>query len=126
LAQNRIVICDRYADASVAYQGGGRQLGPERVDAFNAFAIGAAVPRMTVLCLLPPEIGRSRTANREQDRLELESKGFHQRVYETYRSMADSGDRRYVVVDAQASPEEMLKQTLEYLRSLEHELLTGL
>ena len=126
LRAGRIVLCDRYADASVAYQGGGRQLGREIVDTFNTFAIGRTLPDLVVLCLLPPEIGRRRMADRQKDRLERESPEFHQRVYRTYLEMAESGDPRYVVVDAASSPREMLNQTLGYLRSLEHELLKSL
>ncbi len=123
LTANRIVLCDRYADASVAYQGAGRRLGEDRVAVLNDFAVGEAVPDLTLLCLLPPEEGRKRTANRDQDRLELEDAAFHDRVYASYRAMADSGDPRFKVVDATQKPEAMLEQAISFLRSLEHDLL---
>ncbi len=126
LAEGRVVLCDRYADASVAYQGAGRGLGKAAVDRLNAFAVGEAVPDLTLLCLLPPETGRRRLADRDPDRLEREDVAFHDRVYAAYRAMADGDDPRFRVVDAAESPENVLEQALSILRSVEHELLSGL
>ncbi len=126
LADGRMVICDRYADASVAYQGGGREMGKEAVDRLNAFAVGPAVPDLTLLCLLPPAEGRARLGDRARDRLEQEDVAFHDRVYDAYRAMADSGDPRFRTVDAAADPASVLEQTLVHLRNLEHDLLSGL
>lgn len=126
LAAGRVVLCDRYADASVAYQGGGRRLGEAVVSRLNAFAVDDAVPDLTLLCLLPPEEGRRRLADRDPDRLEREDAAFHDRVYEAYRAMAASGDPRFRVIDAAREPEQVLEQALAVLRSLEHVLLNGL
>ena len=126
LDEGRIVICDRYADASVAYQGGGRELGAEVVDELNQFAVGDAVPDLTFLCLLPPALGRARMGDRDRDRLELEDAAFHDRVYDAYRGMAESNVRRFRLIDASTTPDIMLEQTLENLRIVEHDLLTGL
>ncbi len=126
LDAGRIVICDRYADASVAYQGGGRELGEGVVQRLNSFAVGDAVPDLTFLCLLPPALGRARMGDRDRDRLELEDAAFHDRVYAAYRRMAASGEARFRLVDASAAPELMLEQTVDYLRNMEHDLLTGL
>jgi len=126
LAEGRLVICDRYADASTAYQGGGRELGAEAVAPLNAFAVGDAVPDLTLLCLLPPAVGRARIRARHPDRLEREDAAFHDRVHAAYRAMAASGDPRFRGVDASAPPAAVLEQALGHLRSLEHELLKGL
>jgi len=126
LDDGRLVICDRYADASVAYQGGGRELGEDVVRRLNDFAVGDAVPDLTFLCLLPPAVGRARMGGRDRDRLELEDVAFHDRVYDSYRRMSESGDPRFRTVDASAAPAAMLEQTIEYLRNMEHDLLTGL
>jgi dTMP kinase len=126
LAAGRIVLCDRYADASVAYQGAGRRLGEDRVGLLNGFAVGAAVPDLTLLCLLPPDAGRQRLADRDPDRLEREDAAFHDRVYASYRAMAESGDPRFRVVDATCTPQQMLEQAVSILRSLEHDLLRQL
>jgi dTMP kinase len=126
LADGRVVLCDRYADASVAYQGAGRRLGEDQVAILNDFAVADAVPDLTLLCLLPPAEGRQRTANRDQDRLEQEDADFHERVYASYHAMAESGDPRFRVVDATRNPAMMLEQALGILRSLEHDLLDRL
>ncbi len=126
LSADRIVLCDRYADASVAYQGAGRGLGEDRVGVLNDFAVGEAAPDLTLLCLLPPAMGRERTADRTLDRLEREDAAFHDRVYTSYRAMAEAGDSRFRVIDATRSPAEMMEQAVGILRSLEHDLLKGL
>jgi len=123
LEAGRIVLCDRFADASVAYQGFGRGLGEERVNQLNEFALGGREPDMTILCMLPPEEGQARLANRATDRLDRESTAFHQRVFEGYRNLASSGKSRFRVIDAGAAPEAMLAETVEHLKSLEHGLL---
>jgi len=123
LAAGMIVLCDRFADASVAYQGYGRQLGEKAVSPLNALALGGLEPDLTLLCLLPPEDGRRRLQDRETDRLDHESMAFHGRVYEGYQVMARSGDRRFRIIDAGASREAMLDETVAQLRRLEHGLL---
>jgi len=79
-----------------------------------------------LLCLLPPELGRARTADRDHDRLEREDAAFHDRVHAAYVAMGDAGDPRFRVVDATRSPAEMLEQAVAFLRSLEHDLLRKL
>lgn len=123
LAAGVIILCDRFADASVAYQGSGRELGEETVRRFNDFALDGVVPDLTFLCLLPPEVGRARQNADEIDRLDRESLAFHRRVYEAYQAMARSGDPRFHVIDATDTPEGMLAQALARLRRLEHGLL---
>ena len=126
LANGRIILCDRFADASVAYQGFGRRLGEETVHALNALALGDVQPDLTFLCLLPPEEGRARLSNRATDRLDRETVAFHERVYEGYLAMSRSGDPRFRTLDAAAGPEAVLDQALRELRRLEHRLLNAL
>ena len=118
-----IILCDRFADASVAYQGFGRGLGEKKVEDFNAFAIGGREPDLTLLCMLLPEEGQARLVDRETDRLDQEAAEFHQRVYEGYQAMAHSGKNRFKVIDASARPEEMLAEAVSHLKRLEHGLL---
>ncbi len=118
-----IILCDRFADASVAYQGFGRGLGEKTVHALNRVALGGVEPDLTLLCLLEPAAGRARLAQRTTDRLDRESVAFHARVYEGYQAMAKSGELRFRVIDAGANPDEMLAATLDQLRRLEHGLL---
>ncbi len=126
LEQGKLVICDRYSDASVAYQGGGRGLPYETVHALNDLAIDGLVPDLTLLCLLPPEAGRARLGDRDPDRLEKESADFHSRVYDSYRAMSERGTSRFVTLDASSPPEEILEAAWKSIIGLEHGLLNTL
>lgn len=123
LEAGMIVLCDRFADASVAYQGFGRSLGADTVNQGNELALKGVAPELTFLCLLPPEQGRARLAARTTDRLDRETTQFHQRVFEAYKAMAASGEPRFFVIDATASPEQMLAEAVGRLKRLEHGLL---
>jgi dTMP kinase len=123
LEAGMIILCDRFADASVAYQGFGRGLGEKKVSELNDFALGGREPDLTFLCMLPPEEGQARLKNRATDRLDRETAEFHQRVFEGYQSMAASGKHRFKVIDAAASPQAMLAEVLGHLKRLEHGLL---
>jgi dTMP kinase len=123
LQAGMIILCDRFADASVAYQGFGRGLGEKQVHALNKVALGNVEPDLTFLCLLPPEEGQKRLDRETTDRLDRETAEFHQRVYEGYQAMAVSGILRFKVIDATDSPEEMLDKVLGHLKRLDHGLL---
>ena len=123
LEAGMIILCDRFADASVAYQGFGRGLGEKQVHDLNRLALGGVVPDLTFLCLLPPTEGQKRLHRETTDRLDRETAEFHQRVYEGYQAMAVSGELRFKVLDAAASPEEVLAEALVHLKRLEHGLL---
>jgi len=118
-----IILCDRFADASVAYQGFGRGLGDKLVERLNEFATGGLVPDLTFLCLLPPAEGRARLKQRRTDRLDREDLAFHERVYEGYQALAASGQPRFAVLDASRPPDELRDQALVHLTRLEHGLL---
>ena len=126
LTAGRLVLCDRFADASVAYQGFGRELGPDLVHRLNAVALGGLQPDLTFLCMLPPEDGLARLRQRRTDRLDREELAFHQRVYAGYQAMADSKDPRFVKIDAAATPEAVLDAVWGHLGDLEHALLRSL
>lgn len=123
LTAGRIILCDRFADASVAYQGYGRELGENVVHLVNRVALGELQPDLTFLCMLPPEQGQARLQNRATDRLDREVADFHRKVYAGYQMMANSGDVRFQVIDATAAPEAMLAAVLGHLKRLEHGLL---
>jgi len=118
-----VVLCDRFADASIAYQGFGRGLGDKLVERFNEFATGGLEPDLTFLCLLPPAEGRARLKQRKTDRLDREDPEFHERVYEGYLALASTGLPRFVVLDATRSPEALREDALGQLAKLEHGLL---
>lgn len=123
LAAGMIILCDRFADASVAYQGHGRELGEPLVRSLNRVALGEVEPDLTILCLLPPATGQARLHERATDRLDRETAEFHEKVFQGYQTMAVSGELRFKVIDAAAPPAEMLQATVAHLRKLEHGLL---
>ena len=105
LAAGQIVLCDRYVDSSVAYQGGGRQLGAQKVAQLNDFAIQGKLADLTIYLDLPVEIGLQRVQKLGQgfDRLEAQKLEFHQRVRQTYLDLAANNPTRIKKVDAQQS-----------------------
>lgn len=123
LAAGLLVLCDRYADASVAYQGYGRGLGEKTVAQFNDFATGGLEPDLTFLCLLPPAQGHARLKDRPTDRLDRETLAFHERVYAGYLALAARAEPRVAVLDAAAPPAAVLAAAVERLKRLEHGLL---
>ena len=107
LKAGRVVLCDRFMDASTAYQGWARGLGEEPVGDFNAFVVGAAVPDRTFLFDLPVGTGfgrgpekRESDGVRKKDRLESEDRSFHEKVREGYLRIAKREAGRIVVIDA--------------------------
>jgi dTMP kinase len=114
LQQNRLVILDRFIDSSLAYQGGGRQLGVQAIRALNDFGTGGLTPDRTILLRIDPQNGLARIAGRDQDRLEASGPEFFQRVAETYDELAK--DPRFVVIDASLPPDAVLRQALDALQ----------
>lgn len=105
LERGAVVLCDRFADSTVAYQAFGRGLPRAFVDAANGFATGQLVPDRTVLMVCgSPEAGLSRAAQAgEADRLEQAGEGFHRRVAEGFAALAASEEGRVRVVDSSGS-----------------------
>ena len=103
LKEGKIVICDRYIDSSLAYQGGARGLGIDEVLNINLFATENKFPDLTLLFDLDPEIGLERinlNKNREVNRLDLEKLDFHKKVRKTFLELSKIYQNRYVVIDA--------------------------
>lgn len=108
LAAGHWVLCDRYVDASYAYQGGGRQLGVAPVAALEALLPERARPDLTLLLDLPVEIGLARVNRRgSADRFEQETVAFHQRVRDAYLARARQSPQQYRIIDATAHPDEV-------------------
>ena len=107
LEQGVTVICDRYVDSSIAYQGYGRGLG-HIVAEVNRAATGGLAPDITFWMDIDPDAGKARASKAgELDRLELERMDFHYRVYEGYRQIAEAEPDRVRRIDASASVEEI-------------------
>jgi len=98
LAAGRTVVCDRYVDSSIAYQGYGRELG-ESVAVINGYAVQDCMPDLTILLLVDPEEGRQRLADRPLDRLEQEGLTFHGKVYQGYQALAEQFPDRIRAID---------------------------
>lgn len=115
LKEGKIVICDRYLDSSLAYQGGARGLGVENVLNINLFATENTWPDLTLLFDIDPSIGLARinkNADREVNRLDLEKLDFHNKVRNTFLELAKRYPERYVIIDASKSVEEVAERTL--------------
>jgi dTMP kinase len=105
------VLTDRFVDSSLAYQGAGRDLTMEEIRRLSRWATGGVCADLTVLLDIPAVDGLARAKGRSQaDRLEQESIGFHERVRAAYRSLAETSPKRYLVLDARKSPEELATQ----------------
>jgi len=120
LARGAWVLLDRFVDSSLAYQGGGRQLGVEPVAAINRFATGGLQPDRTLLLVLDPWLGRSRSRSRAEpvDRLEAERDEFFARINSVYRELAEEEPERIRRIDASAPPEREFEAALEQLSDL--------
>ena len=114
VAAGKVLLCDRFIDSSVAYQGGGRQLGVQHVLDINVPAVDGTWP----LCTVYLDIGHEqalarRSAASELDRLEMEEASFHARIEGAYHELISRDPARFVVVDATKTPEEIGKDALE-------------
>ena len=114
LDAGRAVVCDRFVDSSIAYQGGGRQLGAQKIEEINRFAVDCALPDITVYLRMPPEKALSRRlSTSEPDRLEREKASFFERTYMAYEThFARSGMERVVTVNAAQPIEDVTRDML--------------
>lgn len=118
LKEGKIVICDRYLDSSLAYQGGARGLGVDNILNINMFATEGTFPDVTLLFDITPEEGLKRiaaNANREVNRLDLEKIDFHHKVRQTFLELADKYKDRYIIIDASKPLENVVEQAWEQI-----------
>jgi dTMP kinase len=108
LADGKVVICDRYVDSSLAYQGWARGLGEQDVLTLNVWATQGLFPDLVVLLHLEPERGLLRSTE-PPDRMELEGQDFHAKVADAYLKIAEEHPERFVVVEADAEPAEVFE-----------------
>ena len=116
LKEGKIVICDRYLDSSLAYQGGARGLGVDNILNINLFATENTWPDLTLLFDIDPKLGLERiakNANREVNRLDLEKIEFHNQVRQTFLDLAKRFPDRFVIIDASQDRETVAKNTLK-------------
>lgn len=111
LAGGKVVVCDRFTDASYAYQGGGRQLGAETVAVLEKLVLNELQPDLTLLFDVPVELGMKRVAGRgKADRFEVESIRFFERVRNAYLERASANPQRFRVIDASRDEDQVWRQ----------------
>ena len=117
LEKGYIVLCDRFIDSSLAYQGYARGLGIDKVYQMNLMATNGLLPDVTIYVDVRPEVGLSRikSNNREQNRLDLEKLSFHQNVYDGYHKVAEMFKERFKVINGEQPRELVLSDTLKVL-----------
>lgn len=132
LTAGQVVLCDRFTDATLAYQGNGRGLDRELIQQLNRLATGSCRPDLTLLFDLPIEIGLGRARARETElqdtsegRFEREQLDFHQRIRDGYLALAKAEPQRIKVVDADCRPEDVSRQITDIIETFLHES-TGL
>ena len=118
IKEGKIVICDRYLDSSLSYQGYARGLGVDEILKVNSYATEGTYPDLTLLFDVTPEVGLARinsNSKREVNRLDLEKLSFHQKVREGYLKLAEQFKDRYVIIDASQTPEKVVEDTLKVI-----------
>jgi len=123
LERGEVVLCDRFTDSTVAYQGGARGIDEEAIRKLNTFACAGLVPDRTPLFDLPPERGFERTRTRQEtlgefDRFEKESLDFHHAVRAAFLLEAEREPERFRVIDADRTKEEIFRSVREALDEL--------
>lgn len=120
LKANKIVICDRFLDSSLAYQGGAREIGVDEILNINLFATEGSFPDLTILFDIKPEAGLERIAknkNREVNRLDLEKLEFHHKVRNSFLSLAEKYKDRYVIIDASQPYDIVVEEVYKVIKS---------
>ncbi len=119
LEENKIILCDRFIDSSLAYQGHARGLGIDNVYQINTFAIGNKLPDLTIFIDVPPRVGLERVFNntRKVDRLDLETLEFHEKVYDGYKILSERFKERFVSIDGTSKVEKVIEDTINVIKS---------
>ncbi len=117
LKAGRIVICDRFVDSSLAYQGYARGIGMDDIWTINNFAIDGYIPDLTLFFDVSVEEGLSRIVNRDKrDRLDVEALDFHHRVYQGYKIVEEKYPERIRNIDASRTIPEVCKQAYDLIK----------
>jgi len=115
LNTGKVVLCDRYIDSSLAYQGYARGIGIEEVKSINEFAINGLYPDITIYLDVSVEVGRERILKnqRDQNRLDQEDVKFHEKVVEGYKKIIHNESERFIVINANQSIDKVVNTTYE-------------
>ena len=113
IAAGKVVLCDRFLDSSLAYQGNARKLGMNKVNELNQFATEGLTPDLTIFVCVHPEVGLARIKKnlRDMDRLELETIEFHHNVYDSYIQLCENDPKRIIRIDGEMTQNEVAEVT---------------
>jgi dTMP kinase len=117
LGRGEIVLCDRFSDSTLAYQGYGRGIDLGFLRQLQGSVIQGVIPRLTLLLYIPVEAGLARIPRSAQDRLDREAIAFHERVAAGYRQMARDEPGRWREIDASAAPDDVAASVLDHVMS---------
>lgn len=121
LEMGKVVLCDRFVDSSLAYQGAGRKIGMAEVAAINEFAIEGLMPDLTLYLDIDTDAGLQRIQQgrnaADLDRLDIESSVFHQRVRHAYLKIAEENQERIITIDARQSLDNVIAACLKVLEA---------
>ncbi len=117
VASGKIVICDRFLDSSIAYQGYGREMG-NKVKLINSVAVGSCIPDLTFYLRVEPDDGQGRINDRALDRIELQDAKFRQRTFDGYENIASEDNRRVAIINGNDSIENIHKHVVNKVRDL--------
>jgi len=117
-AEGKTVICDRFTDSTIVYQGFGRKLNMETIENINNIATGGLKPDLTILMDILPGIGLARKRGQKRDRFEKESLTFHNRVRKGYLELAAKEPERWLIINAGKSKEEIAREIWQRVSKL--------
>lgn len=116
LSENKVVLCDRYLDSSLAYQGYARKLGIQYVEAINKYALDHQ-PNLTFLIDVDPEVGINRVKKRSKyDRLDQETLSFHNLVRAGYKQVYEKYKKRIIIIDGRKSLDEVYDEIYQIIK----------
>lgn len=119
LKANKIVVCDRYIDSSIAYQGFGRNLGFKNIYKINQFATNKLMPDLTIFIDIDPQIGLDRiykSRTNEINRLDKESIDFHNKIYFGYKKIAKKFKKRFITVNGNQPIDDIFLEIINILK----------
>lgn len=121
ILNNNFIICDRYIDSSIAYQGFGRNLGYESVMNINLFATNNLLPNLTIFIDIDPVVGIKRiksNRNQEINRLDNETIDFHQKVYNGYLEIIKKNNDRYVIINGEQDIDNIINEIIKEINNV--------
>ncbi len=119
LSEGKVVICDRFVDSSVIYQGCARGLGMDNIETINSYATGGLKPDLTILLDIDAEEGLKRKkAQKELDRIELQKLEFHKKVSQGYKKLAKKHPERIYAIDAALPVESIHEKVVEVIEKM--------